>query len=363
MIKLQSKTIKSISLILLFSGMLTACSESKKSSSNEEAAISVTVENIESPSGSGYFSASGQIEAEQFANISTRIMGYVSKVYVTVGDQVRKGQSLIDVNNADMEAKKAQAQAGILQAEARFNRAEKELKRFQSLYDQKSASQKELDDITTQYDVAKAQLESAKQVQKEVESMLFYTNIKAPFSGRITSKSIKVGDMTKPGQHLMSIEAPEAFVGMAMVSETNIPYVKENDSVEVFVKSNETTIKGLISEISTSSQNSGGQYLVKIKLDIPENTKLYSGMFISVVFPSLESKNTQVSIPKTALVQKGDLNGIYTVSASNTAILRWLKLGRSLGDRIEVLSGLTAGEQVILSAEGKIYNGVNVTIK
>lgn len=360
---LQSNTIKILSLGLLLTLVTGACSDSKKTSAHEETPVAVTVENIEFPSGMGYFSASGQIEADQFANISTRIMGYVSKVYVTVGDQVKKGQPLIDINNADMEARKAQADAGILQAQARFDRAEKELNRFQSLYEQKSASQKELDDITTQYDVAKAQLESAKQVQKEVESMLFYTNIKAPFSGKITSKSIKVGDMTKPGQHLMSLEAPDAFVGMAMVSESNIPYVHQNDSVQVFVKSNDETIKGVISEVSTSSQNSGGQYLVKIKLDIPKNLKLFSGMFISVVFPSLEKSSTQVMVPKSALIQKGDLNGIYTVSASNTAILRWLKTGKSLGNQVEVLSGLKPGEQVIVDAEGKIYNGVKVIIK
>ena len=86
-------------------------------------------------------------------------------------------------------------------------------------------------------------------------------------------------------------------------------------------------------------------------------------MFISVVFPSSENTNSQVTVPKSALVHKGDLQGIYTVSSSNTAILRWLKLGRSLGDHVEVLSGLAPGEQYVLSAEGKIYNGVKVNIK
>lgn len=363
MLKLNTKGIKIFSYSLLLSMILGACSDSNKTESNNQEPVTVKVQKTISPEANGYFSASGQIEAEQFANISTRMMGYVSKVYVSVGDQVKKGQSLIDINNADMEAKKAQAQAGIYQAEARFKRAEKDLNRFESLYDQKSASQKELDDIQTQYEVAKAQLEVAEQIQKEVEAMLFYTNIKAPFSGTVTSKSIKIGDMANPGQHLLSIEAPNNFVAMAMVSESNIPHVQKNDSVTVYVKSNDKTLKGHITEISTSSQNSGGQYLVKIKLSIPENTKLYSGMFISVVFPSAENKNSQVSVPKSAIVHRGDLQGIYTISSSNTAILRWLKLGRSMGDQVEVLSGLTTGEQFVVSAEGKIYNGVKVNIK
>jgi RND family efflux transporter MFP subunit len=361
--KLNYKTIKLLSLFTMASVMLASCSDSKNPNTTAGEVVDVKVEKSKVPESNGYFSASGQIEADQFANISTRMMGYVSKVYVKVGQNVRKGQALIDINNADMEAKKAQAQAGISQAEARFMTAEKDLNRYQTLFEQKSASQKEFDDVNTQYAVAKAQLESARQVQKEVEAILSYTNIRAPFSGVITSKSVKVGDMANPGQHLLSIEAPNNFVAIAMVPEINIPYVQQNDSVKVYVKSNEKTLNGTISEISTSSQNSGGQYLVKIKLEIPEGIRLYSGMFISAVFPSSQNQINQVLIPKSALIRKGDLQGIYTVSSSNTAILRWLKLGRSVGDHVEVLSGLSEGEQYIVSAESKLYNGVKLNIK
>jgi multidrug efflux pump subunit AcrA (membrane-fusion protein) len=63
-------------------------------------------------------------------------------------------------------------------------------------------------------------------------------------------------------------------------------------------------------------------------------------------------------VPTNALVQRGQLTGIYTVSQKNTAILRWVRLGETFGDKVAVLSGLTAGETYILNAEGKLYNGV-----
>lgn len=357
------KIIQLLGLTLLLTVVMSGCSNTKNDNTSNQEAVIVKVEKTILPEGDGYFSASGQIEAAQFANISTRMMGYVTRVHVKVGDKVRKGQALIDINNADLEAKKAQTQAGILQAQARFMTAEKDMKRYQVLYDQNSASQKELDNIKTQYDIAEAQLESARQMQKEVEAMMFYTNIKAPFAGVVTSKSIKAGDMANPGQYLMSLEAPDNFVATVMVPETNIPYVHQHDSVKVFIKSSEKTLQGKINEISTSSQNSGGQYLVKIKLDKKEETKLYSGMFISAVFPSSQKQTGQILVPKNAIVHKGGLQGIYTVSASNTAILRWLKLGRSMGDHIEVLSGLSVDEQYIVSAEGKLYNGAKLNIK
>ncbi len=360
---LKTKTIQLLGLSLLLTAVLTGCSDSKNNAATDQESINVQVEKSFLPEGQGYFSASGQIEAAQFANISTRMMGYVTRVHVKVGDKVRKGQSLIDINNADMEAKKAQTQAGIMQAQARFMTAKKDMDRFQVLYDQNSASPKEFDDVKAQYEIAEAQLENARQMEKEVEAMLSYTNIKAPFTGVITSKSVKTGDMANPGQHLMSLEAPDNFVATVMVPETNIPYVQKHDSVKVYVKSNGQNLEGTVSEISTSSQNSGGQYLVKIKLRIPEETRLYSGMFISAAFPSSQKQSGQVLVPKSAIVTKGDLQGIYTVSASNTAILRWLKLGRSMGDQIEVLTGLSEGEQYIVSAEGKLYNGVKLNIK
>ena len=195
------KTIKLLGLAIVVSILLLSCSDSKSENETVLEPVNVTIETASEPEGNGFFNASGQIEAEQFANISTRMMGYVSKVYVKVGDKINKGQALIDINNADMEARRAQTQAGINQAQARFLTSEKDYHRFQTLFEQNSASQKELDDIKTQYDIAKAQLESAKQMQKEIDAMLSYTNIKAPFKGVITSTSVKSGDMAKPGQH------------------------------------------------------------------------------------------------------------------------------------------------------------------
>lgn len=361
--KIKIETIHLLGLALLLTSILAGCSDSKSNKTTGQELINVQVEKTFSPEGEGNFRLSGKIEAAQFANISTRIMGNVNSVHVKVGDKVRKGQALIDINNADIKAKKAQTHAGIIQAQALFDTAKKDMNRFQVLYDQNSASQKELEDVKTQYNVAEAQLENARQMQNEVEAMMSYTNIRAPFTGVITSKSVKAGDMANPGQHLLSLEGPDNFVATVMVPETNIPYIQQNDSVTVFIKSNEKSLKGVISEVSTSSQNSGGQYLVKITLNKQEHTKLYSGMFISAVFPSSAEQTNQVLVPKNAIIRKGDLQGIYTLSSSNTAILRWLKLGRVMGDHIEVLSGLAADEQYIVSAEGKLYNGAKLNIK
>jgi len=354
---------KIVLLTLIASLTLVNCSDKKETTVDNSLPVNVTIATASLQKGVAFFSASGQIETEQFANISTRVMGYVSKIHVKVGDKVKKGQLLIHINNSDIEAKRAQANAGLSQAQAGFNIAEKDYVRFKKLYEQNSASQKEFDDITTRYEIAKAQVESAKQMQNEINAMLSYSNIKAPFSGIITSKNINEGDMANPGLPLFSLESPGKYVATALVPETEITEIINGEPVQVFIKSTNEKLEGTVSEVSSSSKNTGGQYLVKISLVNDKEIKLFSGMFVSTNFPLKNGVNDNIIIPRSSLIIKGQLTGIYTISKSNTAILRWLKLGNISGDKVEVLTGLSKDEKYIVTAEGKLYNGVKLNVK
>ena len=91
-------------------------------------------------------------------------------------------------------------------------------------------------------------------------------------------------------------------------------------------------------------------------------------MFVNVQFPvekinSVTSTSESVLIPITALVKQGQLSGVYTIGSGNVAILRWLRLGKTFGNQVEVLSGLTADEAYIVSAEGKLFNGAKVSVQ
>ncbi|WP_417196074.1 efflux RND transporter periplasmic adaptor subunit [Bizionia sp.] len=343
---------------------LTSCgSEDKKEVADNTPAIAVKTNQVEANSNSPFLSVSGKIQAANSAELSTRMMGYVNKVYVNVGDKVSKGQLLVSINNADLQAKKAQVNAGISEATAAFNNAQKDYNRFKSLLDDNSASQKEMDDVTANYEMAKARLESANQMKNEISAQFAYSNITAPFSGTVTSKNVEAGNMASPGVPLISIETPGNFEVMAMVPETEISEIKNGSSVDVLVKSINQTLKGKVIEVSTSAKNTGGQYLVKIDLE-KTDANILSGMFTTVQFPvARKAKTSMVLIPKEALITNGQLSGIYTVSQSNTAILRWLRLGRTYGDQIEVLSGLNANEAYIVSAEGKLFNGAKISVQ
>ncbi|GGK10338.1 RND transporter [Yeosuana aromativorans] len=356
------KKIYTITLLAL-SFLTVSCGSDDKKTMEDNTPIPVKVRAVNENSNHSFLTASGTIQAVNSANLSTRMMGFVTNLPVNIGDKVKKGQLLIAINNADLQAKLSQVNASIMEATAAFNNAEKDYNRYKNLFAENSASQKELDDMTAHYNMAKARLEGAKQMKNEVEAQFAYANIRAPFDGVITGKFIKDGDMANPGMPLLAMESPGNFEVTAMVPESEISKITSGTAVKIFVKSINEIIAGTVTEISTSAKNTGGQYVVKIALD-KTKTSILSGMFVTVQFPLEKQQQTDmVLIPSEALVTKGQLYGIYTVSESNTALLRWLRLGKTFGDQVEVLSGLSANESYIISAEGKLYNGAKVSIQ
>jgi RND family efflux transporter MFP subunit len=348
---------------------ISSCTSNTKeeTQTGADTAILVTVSKPAAASGQG-LTVSGQVEAGQTANISTRVMGYITKINVKVGDRVNKGQLLATISNDDILAKRAQADAMITEADAGFKNAQKDYDRFTALYKQQSASAKELDNITLQYSSAKARLEAAKQQRNEVNAMLSYTNLTAPFAGTVTRKMMDAGSMANPGMPLLTIEQSGSYQVSASVPESEISLIHAGTTVIVNIGAVNGSIKGTIAQVDPSSANSGGQYLIKVHIPDNEKQGLFAGMYASVAIPLIPvvkttSASEQVMVPVSAIEYKDQLTGLYTIGSNHTALLRWVRLGKTQGNHVEVLSGLAANEQFIVSAQGRLYNGVPVKIK
>ena len=310
--------------------------------------------------------ASGEVEAVQTANISTRVMGRITNIFVKTGDRVNKGQLLASVWDEDIKAKRAQADAMIAEAEGAYATAQKDYDRFNNLYKQQSATAKELDNVTLQYNSAKARVAAAKQMRSEVNANLSYSSLTAPFSGVVTQKLAEVGSIANPGMPILTIEQDGIFQVSASIAESDISNIHLGDVANIQIKSTGKCFDGKIIQINPSSQFTGGQYIVKIS--IPETAKkdIYAGMFAGVSIPVKETrqvKNDVVLVPLSAIINRDELTGIYTVSVNNTALLRWIRLGKTYGDKVEVISGLSKDEKFIRSSESKLYNGAPVVVK
>ena len=354
-----------LTIVVSFSLLFIGCADEAKTETDNTKPILVKANTPTYYSGSN-FSASGTVKAKQNANISTRMMGTVQKILIKTGKNDKKGQLLIQIDNKDILAQTAQAKAGISQANTAFQMAEKNYKRFSTLLQKNSISQKEFEDVETNYKMAKSHLEMANQAYSKAQAQLNYANIRAPFDGMVTNRFINTGDIANPGMPLMHIENFSDFEVLTMIPEAFINKIQQDDEVTIIIKSNKDKLTGSVAEISRSAAETGGQFLVRIAV-LDNTSSLLSGMFTSVIFPyETTSSTTQtpaIIIPKTALINKGQLSGVYTIGRNNVALLRWLKIGKTYGDQVEVLSGLKKDEQYIESATGKLYNGVKVQIQ
>ena len=360
------RTLKLFAAIVLLA--MSACSSNEKKA-NQVIAGSAIVVTVATPSADQQqgLNISGQIESIQSANISTRVMGYITKLKVKVGDHVAKGQLLATISNDDILAKRAQADAMIAAADVAMKNAKKDYDRFTVLYKQQSASAKELDNVTQQYSSAKSQLEQAKQMRNEVSATLRYTDLTAPFTGTVTQKLMDAGSMANPGMTILTIEQNGNYQLSASVPESAISQIHEGATATVTIKAINKVIKGNITQINQSSQFSGGQYLVKVSIPDGEKQGLFAGMYANVSIPVKQATinkadEDQVMVPSTSIEHKDQLTGIYTIGNNNTALLRWVRLGKVEGDQVEVLSGLAPHEQFIVSADGRLFNGAAVKI-
>ena len=348
-------------LFIAVIAVLASCS-SKPNEEKKQNAVNVKTYYPET-SGSGDVYISGMVSAKQTAVISTKMMGYIDKIYVKQGDPVKQGQLLVAINSRDLKAKEAQSAAMIAEAEAAADDAQHDYQRYKSLHEQKSVSDKELENMLLRNTSAKARLQMARQGLEEVKSLLAYTNIRAPFSGVVTQKMVDEGNIANPGMPLLSVEQSGDMNVTASVPENYVSYIHVGDPVKIDVKSIGIVINGSISELSPSATMTGGQYGIKIAISPKDKEKLRAGMYAGIHIPqkAKEGEAQQIMVRKSSIVVKDQLTGVY-VAKDNSAILHWVRLGNETGNQVVVLSGLNETDSVIDSENIKLFNGQKIIV-
>lgn len=342
--------------------LFQACGGNSSESEKDTKATLVTSEIIQLSTVPKISQYTGTVASVNQSTLSTRLLGQVKKVYVSEGDVVKEGQLLVSIRSNDIKAKKQQVEANILQAESAFKHATDDFKRINNLFSSNSATQKELDDITVHYEMTKAQLEVAKKAKDEVDEMLSYANISAPYSGVITQKFIESGDMANPGMPLLAIEAPRLYEVRAKVPEIEIYKIEKGDKAEVWIDASNQAIPGIITHISPSSRFSGTQFEVRISLQPNEiqQSLIRSGLFARV--NHLKGEERKLLVDEKLVIERGQLNGVWTISKSNQALLRWVRLGKTYGAKVEVISGLSINDILITSSTERLFDGTKIQV-
>jgi RND family efflux transporter MFP subunit len=299
----------------------------------------VAVRNNPRPSGEDVV---GTVRAKLAARVESKVNGRIAQLLAAPGQAVKKGDTLIVIDAAEIQAK-------LDQASAVFAQAKKDFDRLKPLLANNAISQQD-------FDAADARLRVAKSSVAEAETMLGYTNITAPFDGVVTRKIADVGDFAMPGKSLLEMESPVALRFEADMPEALLDQIKIGDKLPVKLNALANSISATVTEMAPVADPGSRTFLVK--LDLPKIDGVRAGQFGRVRVPVGPSNLPLV--PASAVAIRGQMEFVMVVDEGR-AHLRIVKTGKRLDGETEIVSGLQAGEKVI--TEGAARDGQRVEVK
>lgn len=370
----MKKTILLLSLILVSAGILSGCQDKVKPGVQpvkREQVTGISLQTVGLVPVDEYYETSGTVRARTVSTVASRMMGTITSMRVNEGDRVNAGQLLLTVDDSDTAMKVKGAAEGYTEAlkaleAARENRTLKEItwQRYKKLYDEKALSRQELDQIETQKKVASLDFERAQASVNRVEAGVGeakiyqgYARIKAPVSGMVTGKKAEIGSMAVPGMPLLTIEDTSAYRIEVNADEKLSGKIRPGMEAKIAIESLTGEIRGVVTDVVQSIDPGSRSFIVKISLKKgdPADKGIHSGLYARVNIP-VGRKDTLL-VPKGAVVEKGQLTGVYTVNAANIITYRLVRTGRSHGDNVEILTGLNPGDKVIVSGVDKAVDG------
>ncbi len=331
------------------------------------------------------YEAVGTVRAGIRSNLASKLLGTVEVIHVREGDLVKQGDTLVLIDQRQVNAGHRRAEASLSETRkgltaAIANRAAAQAterlglatyERYLNLKKDDSVSMQEFDEVEARYRQAKAALgwsdamvEAAAARVKQAEAVVATAlvnkkdaSITAPHDGIITGKMIDKGDLVKPGTPLLTLETTHGFCVDVVLPEIYIDYVQPRQKVSVKVPALKTgPLDGNICTIVPSADPRSRSFIVKINLPIDE--KVRSGLFARAEIPMGHSK--MLLIAKKGVVRRGQLTGLYLVDSENIAHFRLIRTGKTFGDSVEVLSGLKQGDRYVIEPPLILEDGARV---
>ncbi|MBY0502916.1 MAG: efflux RND transporter periplasmic adaptor subunit [Bryobacteraceae bacterium] len=332
------------------------------------------------------YEVTGTVRARTTTNISAKFMGYVREVKVQASDRVREGQLLVGLDSRDLDIGSRRAEAAresvrsampeadsaMAAAQANLDLARVTFGRMQELFQKKSISNQEFDEAAAKLKSAQAAQEMARgrrlqldaklaEVDQEVSSNLVsrsYANLRAPFAGVVTARSVEPGVLAIPGTPLLTLEREGTYRLEAPVDESRLGAIRVGQAVSVTLDNIDQPVEARVSEVVPSVDAASRSYLIKI--DLPSLALLRSGVFGRAAF-RLGSRSV-LEIPAAAVMDQGQLQSVM-VAESGVARTRLITAGQRSGARLEVLSGLSPGERLIFPLLPGMADGAKIEVR
>ncbi|HSE97883.1 MAG TPA: efflux RND transporter periplasmic adaptor subunit [Blastocatellia bacterium] len=348
-----------------------------------------------------YYEATGTVRSATTSTLSARVMGSVVALHAREGSRVKAGQVLIEIDNRDTLAQLQKARAGLSEAEHALEEAERSIRaaetakaaaeanrqlasatltRYRALLERRSVSPQEFDEVEARHKVAVAEADRAEKMVQALASrknqalakieqaradisnaqlVTGYARITAPVGGIVTARHTDIGQMAAPGVPLLTVEDDSRYRLEAVVEESQASVARAGDQVRVRIDALAGhEIEGRVAEIVPAADPASRSFTFKIDLPGGYGSGLRSGLFGRALFGA--GQRQAITVPAQAIVERGQLTGVFVVDESGIAHLRLIKPGKTYGERVEVIAGLNEGERIVTSRVEAVSDGSRI---
>jgi len=339
--------------------LVSGCGQEKEVVKETEISVSTAQAQERSIAKSARYA--GMVRGQNEVYLMPKVPARVTGIHVNPGDRVAQGQTLITLDSSDYQATVAQAQAGVKAAGIQLENARLALERTEKLHAAGAASQQQLEQAQSGYEAAQVAVDQANAALAMASLQISYCTLTAPISGVVGSINLSLGDTANPASPAAVVSETSQLEIEVMVSESEVSFIEVGSPVDIYVRAiSEDAFKGQVATVATVPDVVKRNYAVKVTLDNPEGS-IKSGMFAEVVVNTI-SKDNAVCVPTNAVVPKGSRTVVYVVDEEKRAREREVEIGIENTSYVEIVNGLSVGEQVITKGSTLVADGTLVRV-
>lgn len=290
------------------------------------------------------------LTAKQNTLISSRILARITSINVRSGDTVSPGQLLVQLEQADLQARAKQVSEQVRAIQARLKEAVQNLERMTKLHRDGMVAKADLDRAQANQQALAADLSGAKLALEDAQTSVTYTEIRAPIAGRVIDRFAEPGDTATPGKNLLSLYNPLSLQVEAPVREQLAVNLKIGDPVTVEIPTLKKSLAAFVEEIVPAADPNSRSFSVKARFEF--DASLLPGMYARLLLPV--GTEQKLLIPKERIANVGQLDVVW-LRKGDQVERRFIKLGDwHDATQVEVVSGLSVGDEVLsVRVEGR----------
>lgn len=296
------------------------------------------------------YRAEGVVEAIRQTNVAAQVPARVVAVKVRAGDRVKSGQVLIELDPraAADQVRASDAQAAV--AQAQLDAARKDYERSQRLHAMNYISQAAMDQAESQYRAAQAQSRATLAQAGIASTQSSYSRLTAPYDGVVSAVMAEQGDLASAGVALLTLYDPRELRVVATLPESLASQLAANRPVPIETALGAPGAPALVAPaLQLLPTADPGTHTRQVRIALPDAPAgLVPGTYVRALLPLSGDGTGQLAIPAGAVLRRPGFDAVYVLAADGRPALRQVRLGRQVGERVEVLAGLVAGERVVL---------------